>query len=740
MSNGIPPALRSASYLRVALPLPLWQSFDYLLPVGAEQALPVEPLGCRIAVPFGKRQLIGVVTELVRAPAPEGLRPAARWLDQRSAFGDELYASLGWAAHYYAHPLGEVLAAALPVSLRAGSGEAPAQPGDYALTDPLGRSAGARAPRAGSLKAQVLDALRAGPLSAAELRQRLPGCGRVLSALVDQGQLLAVPPYRRAAAPALDGPPLNAAQQAAVDEVSAKFGCFAPFVLDGVTGSGKTEVYLTLIRQVLARGQQALVLVPEIGLTPQAIRRYRERLGLPIATLHSGLGDGERAAAWLAAAHGEAKVVLGTRSAILTPLPNAGLIVVDEEHDGSYKQQDGWRYSARDLALVRARALGVPVLLGSATPSLETLANVDFGRYQSLRLDRRAGAARSPAVALIDRRGIKVRDGLSAPLVEAIRSHVERGEQVLVFRNRRGWSPRLACHECGWHAQCPQCDIALTLHRAAASLKCHHCGYSQPLPAACPGCGAAELRPQGVGTERLEDALAARFPETPVLRIDRDSTRGKGRFEALLERLEQPGPAILVGTQMLAKGHDLPRLTLVAVVDADAGLKSADFRGPERLAQLLIQVAGRAGRGQLPGRVLVQTFAPEHPLFTQLLREGYAGFAAAALASRAEHRLPPFAAWAMLRAEAREPAALDAFMARAVAEVGAINVADVSLSGPWPARMARRAGYHRVQLLIESPRRAPLQQLLTGLIPSLAGSAPARRVRWSIDVDPLDVE
>jgi primosomal protein N' (replication factor Y) len=725
----------SVPILRVALPLPLWQNFDYLAP--ANVRAPDQPVGCRVVVPFGRSLKVGVVVAIEPTIAGDSasgseLKAAEAWLDQRSLFGEELWRSLLWAHSYWVHPLGEVLNVALPVVLReARSSEAVA-----ACAYALASSPPSKRPRVGSLKARVLDAL-ASPQSESELKDRVPGCARVLRELIAAGHVLELPAFALPARAAIDGPPLNEAQAAAATAIEASLGRYAAFVLDGVTGSGKTEVYLTAIRRTVAAGGQALVLVPEIGLTPQAIRRYRERLGLPIAVLHSGLADGERAAAWLAAARGEAHVILGTRSAILTPLPRAGLIIVDEEHDPSYKQQDGFRYSARDFAVFRAKALGIPVVLGSATPSLETLANVEAGRYASLRLPQRAGVASRPQVERVDIRRRRLIEGLAPAVREAIVAHARRGEQVLVFRNRRGYAPRLACHDCGWHAECHRCDTPMTLHRGEGMLRCHHCGTSRPMPKHCPSCHSAELVAEGIGTERLEESLTALLPDVPVIRVDRDTTRSKSAFGALFERLEAGEAAVLVGTQMLAKGHDLPNLTLAVVVDADAGLQSADFRGSERLAQILVQVAGRAGRALKPGRVLIQTREPEHPLLEVLLAQGYAGFARDALAIRRHYALPPFAAWAIVRAEAREQPAIDGFLGRARDSLHQQH--GLTVSGPMAAQLARRAGFRRAHLIVEAADRRRLSAVLAEWAPAAQAWAESRRVRWSVDVDPLDV-
>ena len=719
----------------VAVPVPLVQLFDYLPPSGI--AADELPPGTRVSVPFGRSQRVGIVIEhrLDSELDPGRLRAIHSRLDAAPLVSAELLATLQWLARYYLHPLGEVLETALPVGLRrARVPPAQGQPG-------LMLAPGADAPgaRAGSGSAALLDLLAAGPMPLNDLDTRLPNWRGAAANLRRRGLVKGVHLMQSArAALRIAAPPLTTEQAVAVESIGAQLGSFAPFLLEGITGSGKTEVYLALSERVLAQGRQVLVLVPEIGLTPQLLRRFRERLGVPVHVLHSGLADGERTRAWLAAARGESCVVLGTRSAIFTPLPHAGLIVVDEEHDASYKQQDGLRYSARDAALVRGKALGVPVVLGSATPSLETLANVDSGRYQRAHLSSRPGAAREPKFHLVDMRGRNLRDGLAPEIIDAVRACLARGEQALLFRNRRGYAPVLMCHACGWHATCERCDKPLTWHRGAARLRCHHCGAEQRVPPHCPQCNNAALAPQGLGTERMEQALQALFPHAPVVRIDRETTRRKDSMQELLGRLGPDQPGILVGTQMLAKGHDLPNLTLVGLVGVDEGLFSVDFRAGERLAQLIVQVAGRAGRAHKPGAVWLQTHQPQHPLLRELLRHGYVHVARTMLLEeRRAAALPPFAYLALLRAEAKLPADVDAFLEAARQLAGAPS--QVSVLGPMPAPMPRRAGLQRGQLLLSAEERAPLHLFLAPWMDQLRATPQARRVRWSLDVDPLDL-
>jgi primosomal protein N' (replication factor Y) len=717
--------------LRVALPVPLPTLFDYLPPAqGLAEA------GSRVLVPFGKGKAVGIVVEagVESAVGSNRLKAALRVLDDAPLLDAELMATLARAADYWLGAPGEAYANALPLALRE----------DRPLPDPreeaweltvAGRSALDAGSRRGGSRA-LLEALARGPQTAELLHELLPGWRDAARRLDDAGLIARCERHADAPAPVTTAPALSVEQQQAVEAIGETLGRFQPFLLDGVTGSGKTEVYLALIEQVIAQGKQALLLVPEIGLAPQTVRRLRERLGVTVQVLHSNLAEGDRARAWLRARSGEAKVILGTRSAVFTPLPHAGLIVVDEEHDSAYKQQEGFRYHARDLALLRGRALGVPVVLGSATPSLETLANVQAGRYRSLRLRARPGAVRAPQVQIVDMRAQRLEHGLSPALLAAVGDTVARGEQVLVFRNRRGYAPVLLCYSCGWHAECPRCEHPMTLHAGRRQLICHHCDYRAQVPQACPACTAPQLKPQGQGTERLEEALAALFPEVPVLRIDRETTRRRDAFEQLLEGLHQDRPAILVGTQMLAKGHDLPNLTLVAIVGVDEGLHSVDFRASERLAQLVVQVAGRAGRAAKPGRVLLQTHHPEHPLLRQLLAQGYGAAAQTLLEERRSVELPPFGHQVLLRADAHQREHVDGFLHEARA---ALADAPLQIAGPMPAPMPLRAGRHRGQLLIEASTRSALHQTIRPWYRLLATLPTARRVRWSLDVDPIDL-
>ena len=732
--------------LRVALPVPLPQLFDYL-PLQDTDVDGPDRVGCRVRVPFGPRELIGVVVERGQQPSAEGLRAALDWCDDTPLLIDELARSLQWLARYTHAPLGEAQASALPGPLRRGEPLADTHAWAWQLTEAGHTGAGSL--RAGSRPALLAALLLAGPLAEEPLEQQLPQWREAARNLAKRGyaERVAVAADTLPARPGT-GPQLNDEQQAATDAIRAGSG-FATYLLDGVTGSGKTEVYLQAIADCLAAGKQALVLVPEIGLTPQTLGRFRERLGVPVHALHSGLSDGERARVWAAAWRGEAKLIVGTRSAVFTPLPKAGLIVIDEEHDGSYKQQDGIRYHARDFALVRGKALDVPVILGSATPSLESLHNAYSGRYRHLRLSRRAGDARPPRVRVLDVHKRPLKDGLSPEVLAGIGATLARGEQVLVFKNRRGYAPVLLCHDCGWTAACQRCSTPLhqtpmTVHAGGRRLQCHHCGARQPAPLACPACASLALQPQGIGTERLEERLVEAFPEAPVVRIDRSTTQRRDALETQLARLGTDA-GILVGTQILAKGHDLPRLTMVVVVGIDEGLFSADFRAAEKLAQQLIQVAGRAGRADRPGEVWLQTHHPEHPLLQTLVNGGYHAFADAELQQREAAGFPPFAHLALFRAEAKDVAAANQFLIAVRALVGAQTpapspaITPVECYGPMPAPMPRRAGFQRTQLLLSAAQRSALHRVLDAQMPAIHTLPQARRVRWSLDVDPIDL-
>ncbi len=675
---------------------------------------------------------------------PEKLKSIIEILDGAPILDASVRALITWAADYYHHPIGEVVAAALPKALREG---APARPliERWSLTPEgaaaLASGAISRAPKQRRLL--ELLATRAG-LDAAAIATQIPAWRDAARIAVAKGWIAsseepasdAEEPDAPSAASAA-APQLSPEQDVAVQAIASAFGRYAPFLLHGVTGSGKTEVYLRLVQRAIDAGRRALVLVPEIGLTPQLVARFRERLPVPFALLHSALTDQERLAAWRSAWSGHARVVVGTRSAVFAPVPDLGLIVIDEEHDSSYKQHDsGFRYSARDLAVVRAHQAGVPIVLGSATPSVETLHNVTIGRYARLALPRRAGQAQPPRASLVDLRANAMRAGISTPAVQAIERHLGDAGQVLVFLNRRGYAPTLLCTTCGWIAPCSECDAYLTVHHAVNRLRCHHCGADVAIPSACKRCGFP-VKPVGQGTERVEETLAKLFPGVAIARLDRDTVRRRGDAEAVMQRMASGDARILVGTQMVTKGHDFPNVTLVVVLNADQGLFSTDFRAPERLAQTIVQVAGRAGRGDRAGEVLIQTDYPEHPFLRSLLAEGYEGFVRTALAEREQSRWPPFSRLAALRASSTAPDHALEFLGEA--RRTARPPRGVKLLGPAPAALARRAGRYHAQLLMESADRAALHRFVDEWLPDVEALRSARRARWTLDVDPLEL-
>ena len=656
---------------------------------------------------------------------------------------------LRWASEYYRHPIGEVIAAALPAALRHGS-EALEQTDAWQLSDQARQGRMPDLPsRAVRLREMVAFLQGRDRADAATLNELAPRWREHLRELEKRGWVTRIrvePKVDRGPvaiegqhAPALEpAPEPTPEQRLAIETIDEACGKFEPFLLHGITGSGKTEVYLRTIERVAARGEQSLVLVPEIALTPQLVARFEARFGSPIVVLHSSLADQERLRAWRQARSGQAPVVIGTRSAIFAPLARPGLIVVDEEHDPSYKQQEGFRYSARDLALVRAQQAGIPIVLGSATPSLESLGRVDAGRARLLELPNRTAGARPPTLRLVDLRRHAANQGLATPTVLAIRRHLDAGGQVLLYLNRRGYAPTLFCPSCGWIAPCPRCDARLTVHQREGRLHCHHCGTQHAIPGTCPSCGDA-VKPVGQGTQRIEETLEALFPEVPLARIDRDAVRRRGSLQETLEQVASGAVRLMVGTQMLTKGHHFPDVSLVVVLNADQGLFGTDFRASERLAQTIVQVAGRAGRAERPGEVLIQTEYPEHPLLQQLISGGYEAFASAALSERKAAAWPPYARVAVLRAEAAGQAAPLKFLDRARELAGELQPGGVELLGPAAAPMERRAGQFRAQLLLHAPTHSPLQRLFGRWLPAIEQLPEARKVRWSLDVDPLEL-
>jgi primosomal protein N' (replication factor Y) len=725
----------STAIVRVALPIPLPQSFDY-----TAENVSAGDLGRCVRVPFGRGEKTGLIVALPDyADLPvDRLKPVIAIQREAPALPADWLAMVEFTARYYQHPLGEVVAMALPPRLRKADAVAGAEADPLLDLTDAGRDALAASKRESRALALLRQLAEGGPRRRSLLRDEDSANPAVADAL-KRGWIapgVAADPAAMAGAPTLTDE-----QQAAVEIIGAEAGKFQPFLLAGVTGSGKTEVYLRLVAQAIARGEQALMLVPEIALTPQLETRVASRFpAARVVSLHSALGEAARSQGFVQAMEGRAEIVLGTRLSVFTPLPRLGLIVVDEEHDASYKQHEGVRYNARDLAIWRARQRGVPIVLGSATPSLESWHAADTGRYRRVELANRAVAITLPKVRPVDVRREKLQHGVSEHLLRAIDARLQRGEQSLVFLNRRGYAPVLSCPSCGWVSRCPHCTANMVLHLADKRLRCHHCSFDAGIPLACPDCGDQDIQPFGRGTQRLEETLGERFPTARVLRVDRDAARTRSQWEALLDKIGKGEADILVGTQMMAKGHDFPRLTFVGVLNADSSLFAADFRAPERLFQQLMQVGGRAGRGELPGEVMVQTQYPDHPLYKCLEKHDFARYAALQLEERKQARFPPYAANALLCANAPEVATSIAWLkdARAAA-VPLAQAYGVQVFDPVPMRMVRLARRERAQLLVEAPGRPALQAFLTDWSRHLWALKPPRELRWHLDVDPAEV-
>jgi len=719
-----------ASFALIALDVPLKKLFAY------EVANFTVAVGSRVLVPFGPRRLSGVVMEL-RDDAADFTgtpKPITAVFNDLPALPQDTLQLCQFVADYYHYPIGAVIAAALPTVFRSNTLFSEPAPASVYFVDALESLLSQISKRAPAQR-RVAEALLV-PHTPAALRRLHDSAWRWVKAWHEAGwvQSAAEEKCFGVASAAL---PLNAEQTAAVTEL-VQASNFSPFLLYGITGSGKTEVYLQTIAQVLARGLQVLVLIPEINLTPQLEGRFRARFpGMRMAALHSGLNNTERAVNWLAALRGEAQIVLGTRLAVFTPLPKLGMIIVDEEHDPSFKQQEGLRYSARDVAVYRARQAKVPIVLGSATPSIESWANAKAKRYRLLPLTQRAvPGAVLPKIVLLPTKNVGLVDGLHVMALAAMHAALERGEQVLIFLNRRGFSPVLQCGECGWMASCSHCSARLVLHLKERRLRCHHCGHEEAITPACPDCGNHDLKPVGQGTQRMEESLPQHFPGKKILRIDRDSTSKKGELDAALAQVHSGEADILIGTQMLAKGHDFDKLNCVIVLNADTGLYSVDFRAEERLFALLTQVAGRAGRRENPGEVFIQTAFSDHPFYHQLLARDYAPFADRTLAERNMLLLPPANAWALFRADAPE-------LEQALAALADIRKCispepDLVLNQPVAATMLKKAGVERAQLLIAAKSKGQLQAVLGEALPTIQ-ALKLGKVRWTLDVDPVEV-
>jgi len=726
-------------YLDVALPVPLRDTFTY-----AYEGDPEDPqIGARVSVTFGGRTLTGVIIAVTETTTFDSskIKPITQLLDREPVLPDELLQLCHWGAQYYLHPLGEVINSALPQRYR--DGKPPAAKTIYAHTSE-GLGLPDTALKGATRQQEIHQYLLTHQYLSREEFNMLGLSKAALKTLTEKGlvekkeaNIAANTLDIEATTPLLNEPHkvLNAEQQAVFDQIRCHH--YSCLLLYGATGSGKTEIYLQVIARVLQSGKQALVLIPEIGLTPQTISRFRNRFSISIAELHSNIAEGERASAWERAKSGEARIVIGTRLASLTPFKNLGVIVVDEEHDRSYKQQDGFKYSARDISIFRAHNLSIPIILGSATPSLESLHNAKKNKYMTLVLKERAGGASKPRICTIDLKNKETQHGLTLEAVDELRNTLARGQQAIVFVNRRGYAPSLICHSCGWTAECKACDARMTVHSTPYHLRCHSCDRSRKAPSRCPSCGGLQLNTFGLGTEQIEQGLTALFPDTPIMRIDRDSTRKKGSFQDKLVRNDQP--CVFVGTQMLAKGHHLPNLTLVVIVDADQGLLSPDFRGIEQMGQLIIQISGRAGRASHPGRVVVQSHRPDHPLLQKLLKSGYDNFAQNILAQRHDANLPPYWYTVFIRAESKRSDNSLNFLAQARAIISrrVVNYSGVQVLGPHPSAIEKVNNRFRYTLQLKCPSRKTLQQCLKEALQDIDQLALAKRTRWSIEVDSL---
>jgi primosomal protein N' (replication factor Y) len=706
-------------------------------------------LGERVLVPFGPRKVIGIVMVVSNTTEydPKKLKSIISRVNDKYHFDDKLLALLKLSANYYHHPIGDVCQQALPVALRK-------------IDQPE------ITPELEYVKSPVVDADHRSFTHSIEKLNKKSSKQAALYAIISEHNGITWPElrtlsYTKSQLNSLEKKQLISQQERKTDTftfkkeainhdnkltLSADQACivsamnqaageFSCHLLEGITGSGKTEVYLQAIEKILSNSQQVLILVPEIGLTPQTLSRFEKRFNVPIHLHHSGLNDSERLSTWLAAQQGSAAIIIGTRSAIFTPLKKLGLIIVDEEHDASFKQQDSFRYHGRDLAVMRAKQLNIPILLGTATPSFETLQNALSGRYTHHQLLHRPGTSKQANIELINLAQQQVENGLSGLLKHAIKQTLERNEQVLIFINRRGFAPAIACKECHWVSECLRCNRPYTLHKKQQLLICHHCAHQIRVLKQCQQCGSVRLDSVGQGTEQLEEQVQQLFPGYSAIRIDRDSTRKKGELSKLLQEVSDNKHQLLIGTQMLAKGHHFPNVTLVAVLDADGALFSYDFRASENLAQLLVQVAGRAGRASKPGKVLLQTQYPEHPLLQDLVNNGYGHFARQALIERQQALLPPFAHQVLLRAEANYPSYPEQFL-RALTIQPKINC---MLAGPIPAPMEKKAGKFRFHLIIQSKKRADLHHAIKQILVEITQLELSKKVRWSLDIDPQDL-
>lgn len=729
--------------VNVVLSIPVARSFDYLLP---DNAYPI--VGGRVRVPFGSRHAIGIVTSIgnYSTLALDKLKPIIEVLDHQSLFSNKLWRILIWGAGYYHHPLGAVLFHALPVLIRQGKQAEMTPVWEWFATE-QGYTTLPKSLKRAPKQQRALTMLLKAPIYRHQL-DKLQLQETILQTLRGKGlcalhqKKMEQHDWRPTFKVNNKQPHLNIEQITAVGAICSKDEQFMTWLLTGITGRGKIEIYLTVLENILAKGRQALVLVPEIGLTPKTVALFRKHFNAPIDVLHSKINDREQLTVWLKARIGENAIVIGTRSALFMPFARLGVIVIDEEHDSSYKQQNGWRYHARDLAILRAREENVPIILGSITPALETLYNVQQKKYRQMILSKKTDNPNATQQQLVNLKGQPLMHGLSALLLHKIRQHLETGNQVLLFLNKRGFAPVLRCHKCGWIGKCQRCDHYYTLHQHLCRLHCHHCGSQQQMPFQCQQCDSTSLRPIGLGTEQLEAALTPQFPDVPITRIDRDTTARAGAMEEYRAQIQRSGARILIGTQqMLAKDQHFPNVTLVSLLDVDGAIFSRDFRAPERFAQLYIQLLSCTGRADKKNEILLQTHYPQHPLLQTLLHNGYMDFAWQTLEERRQTRLPPFSNHVLFRAEDQDnqQAKQVLIQLRELLDTNrSLCDGEFCLMGPIPALIPKRKGRFHWQLLLSHPSRSQLQQLITFSLSPMTTLAQAQKVKWSLDVDPID--
>ena len=726
--------------IRVAVPVYLYDCFDYSLT--AEQYHQAE-VGARVAVSFGRQNVVGVIVEKLTDEKPLDLgfklKAITELLDDNAILDAKVLSLLTWSAQYYQFPIGEVMHAALPSFLRQGK--------PYNLLARMWKLIDDHAEEKLKRSEKQQDAykiLKLHPTGTSENILNLAGIETATLKALEKKQItqciLEAQDFKPQAMTLAQMPLTpNDEQKRAIQNILKARHSYHAFLLDGLTGSGKTEVYLQVMQEVLKQGKQVLVLVPEIGLTPQTVSRFQSRFHCHIALLHSGLNDSKRLQAWQSAQTGKASIVIGTRSAIYTPLPHLGLIVLDEEHDLSFKQQEGFRYHARDVALYRAHLENCPIILGSATPSIDSYALVEQGKMTRLELDQRAGVAVMPKMHVIDLKVAQKQNGISQQLIHEVQKRLDKKEQVLIFLNRRGYAPVLICESCGWQAKCPHCDANFTVHRQPYQhLHCHHCGTIHRMPEHCPQCQHSELKPIGLGTAKVEENLQALFPNFDVIRVDRDSTSRVGSWQKIYNKIQKSEPIILLGTQMLAKGHHFPYVTLVAILDIDSGLLSVDFRATERTAQLIIQVAGRAGRGEKKGEVYLQTLRPDHPLLNTLLESGYRSFAKQTLKERKAAWMPPYRYAALLRCESKDQELNQSFLQEHAQALRQASENSIDIWGPIPAPMERKAGRYQAHMVLLSKDRARMHFYIRQWWQNVWHNKP-HGMKLSLDIDPQEL-